>query len=246
MNQCDSQRFLLSEFRRVVGVFGRLFRRRLPPRSLIDYATHVPILVGVGCSLRIAKVLEFGAGFYSTLTFLNRSAFPDITSVCSIESDLDWISRVYAAAKNDPRLRIRHVPEPIESVLAELDPAEYDLVLVDSSTEAPRRAALIRQLARRPTGTCLVVVHDFEIDLYKQAAKGFLKFVDYSAFNPCTGILWHAKRDGEKRLKDIRGIISHHAKTLAPDDIESWATVFHKELSFSHDGSGRLSKASGG
>ena len=245
MNQCGSQRLHLSEFRKALGVIRRLFRRRLPPRSASDYATHVPILVGVGCSLRIAKVLEFGAGFYSTLTFLNRSAFPDITSVYSIESDSEWISRVYAAAKDDPRLRIRRVPEPIESILAELDLAEYDLVLVDSSTEAPRRAALIRQLARRPS-PCLVVIHDFEIDLYKQAAKGFLKFVDYSAFNPCTGILWHAKRDGEKRLKDIRRIISRHAKALAPDDIESWTTVFRKELLFSHDGCGRLSKASGG
>src|ERR1700751_4542769 len=137
MNQGYSQRLLLSEFRRALGVIRRLSRRRLPPRSVSDYATHVPILVGVGCTLRIVKVLEFGAGFYSTLTFLNRSAFPDVTSVYSIESDSEWTSRVYEAAKNDPRLRIRRVPEPIESILAELDLAEYDLVLVDSSTEAP-------------------------------------------------------------------------------------------------------------
>lgn len=247
MNQRDFQGLLLAEFRRAFGVIRRLIRQRLPVRSASDYATHVPILVGIGCSSRIAKVLEFGAGFYSTLTFLNRSVFPDITSVYSIESDSDWISRVYVAAKDDPRLKIRRVPEPIESILAELDLAEYDLVLVDSSTEAARRAALIRQLAHRSTGTCLVVIHDFEINLYKQAAKGFLNRVDYPAFNPCTGVLWHAKPGGEKKtLKDIRRIISRHAKALAPDDIESWATVFRKELLFSHDGSGRLTKASGG
>ena len=72
---------------------------------------------------------------------------------------------------------MRHVPEPIESILSELDLAEYDLVLVDSSTEAARRAALIRELADRSTGTGLVVIHDFEIDLYKRAAKGFLNRV---------------------------------------------------------------------
>ena len=57
------------------------------------------------------------------------------------------------------------VPEPIESILPELDMTEYDLVLVDSSTEADRRAALIRKLADRDTGTCLVVIHDFEIQV---------------------------------------------------------------------------------
>lgn len=222
---------LLSASRRAFGAIRRLTRRRLPPRSASDYATHVPILVGVGRSLRIAKVLEFGAGFYSTLTFLNRSAFPDITSVFSIESDSDWISKVNAAAKSDPRLKIQFVPEPIESILAELDLAQFDLVLVDSSTEGARRAALIRELSHRPTGKCLVVIHDFEFSLYKQAAKGFVNCVDYSAFNPCTGILWDARRDGEKRtLMEIRKIISRHAKALAPDDVESWATVFRKEL----------------
>lgn len=241
MNDRDSRRLLLSEVRRAFGAIRKVTRRRLPPRSALDYATHVPILVGIGCSLKIAKILEFGAGFYSTLTFLNRSVFPDVTSVSTIESNSDWISKVYVAAKDDPRLRMRHVPEPIESILSELDLAEYDLVLVDSSTEAARRAALIRELADRSTGTGLVVIHDFEIDLYKRAAKGFLNRVGYSALNPCTGVLWHAERDGEKRtLKGIRRIISRQAKALAPDDIESWAAVFRKEMLFSSDGARRL------
>lgn len=247
MNHRDSPSLLVPQFRRALEVIRKVTRRRLPPRSAIDYATHVPVLVGIGCSLRIAKILEFGAGFYSTLTFLNRTAFPDVTSVCTIESNSAWISKVYAAAKDDPRLRIRHVPEPIESILPEVDLGDYDLVLVDSSTEAERRAALIRELADRSTGTNLIVIHDFEIDLYQRAAKGFSNEVAYSAFNPCTGVLWRAKRDGEqKKLKRIKRIISRHAKALAPDDIESWAAAFRKELLFSTDGGRRLTKASGG
>ena len=163
-------------------------------------------------------------------------AFPDVTSVCTIESDSDWISKVYAAAKEDPRLSIRHVPEPIESILPELELADYDLVLVDSSTMAERRAALIRQLANRPAGG-LVAIHDFEIDLYRRAAKGFANRVDYSSLNPCTGVLWHAKRDGEKKtLKNIRDIINRHAKVLTPYDVDSWAMVFHKGLISPYDG----------
>jgi hypothetical protein len=229
MNQRDSQRLLLSGFRRAFRVVRNLTRRRLPPRNPTDYATHVPILVGVGCSLRIAKILEFGAGLYSTLTFLNRTAFRDVTSVSTIESDLDWISKIRVAAKDDPRLSITYAPEPIESILPELDLACYDLVLVDSSTVAERRAELIRQLSRQSAGAGLIVVHDFEIDLYRRAAKGFAHRLDYSSFNPCTGVLWHAKRDGQKRtLRNIRRVISRHAEVLAPDDVDSWAAVFRK------------------
>jgi predicted O-methyltransferase YrrM len=227
------QRSLLSEFRRAVGVIRRVTARRLPQRHSVDYATHVPILVGVGCSSGIARILEFGAGFYSTLTFLNRAAFPDVTSVSTIESDPDWISKVRAAAKDDPRLTIRYAPEPVESLLPELDLGQYDLILVDSSTDAAKRAALVRELAARSDGTGLVVVHDFEIDLYRWAAKGFANRIEYSEFNPGTGILWHAKRDGVKKtLKSIKRIISRHAKLLPPDDVESWAAAFRKELLF--------------
>jgi hypothetical protein len=229
MNQFDPQGLLLTEFRRAFGVIRRVALRRLPRRNTADYATHVPILIGIGGSLRIAKILEFGAGFYSTLTFLNRTAFPDVTSVCTIESDPNWISKVCAAAKDDPRLSIRHVPEPVESTLAEIDLADYDLVLIDSSTVAERRAALIRQLAGRSTGKSLVVIHDFEIDLYRRAAKGFVNRVDYSAFNPGTGVLWNAKCVGEKKmLRNISGIINRYAKVLPPNDVESWAAVFRK------------------
>jgi hypothetical protein len=247
MNQRDSQGLLLCEIRRAFRVIRKVTRRRLPPRNAFDYATHIPVLVGLGCSLGIAKILEFGAGFYSTLTFLDRTAFPDVTSVSTIESDSDWISKVSAAANDDPRLTMRHVPEPIESILPELDMTEYDLVLVDSSTEADRRAALIRKLADRHIGTCLVVIHDFEIDLYKQAAKGFSNRVDYSAFNPCTGVLWHAKRDGDKKtLKGIRRTIGRHAQALEPDDIESWVMVFRKELLFCPHSGRRITTDSGG
>jgi hypothetical protein len=246
MNQRDSQGLLLCEFRRAFRVIRKVTRRRLPPRDAFDYATHIPVLVGLGCSLGIAKILEFGAGFYSTLTFLDRTAFPDVTSVSTIESDSDWISKVSAAANDDPRLTMRHVPEPIESIVPELDMTEYDLVLVDSSTEADRRAALIRKLADRHNGTCLVVIHDFEIDLYKQAAKGFSNRVDYSAFNPCTGVLWHAKRDGAKKtLKGIRRTIARHAQALEPADIESWVMVFRKELLFCPHSGRRITTDSG-
>jgi hypothetical protein len=180
------------------------------------------------------------------VTFLNRSVFPSVTSVCSIESDPDWISKVYAATKDDSRLIIRHVPEPIEGILAALNLSEYDLVLVDSSTEAIRRAAVIREIAIRDTGSGLVVIHDFEIDLYRKAAKGFANRIEFAAFNPCTGIVWRGDGDRRKVLGKIKEIVNRNAANLSPEDVGSWVAVFHKELRGHGLGNGQLTESSGG
>src|ERR1044071_885749 len=48
------------------------------PRAHNDYATHIPILIGLARLREIRRVLEFGCGRYSTLTFLKASAFPHL------------------------------------------------------------------------------------------------------------------------------------------------------------------------
>src|SRR5439155_25567212 len=52
---------------------------RRPSRSRMDYATHLPILVGLSQSLKVKRVLELGSGMYSTLTFLDSNLFPELT-----------------------------------------------------------------------------------------------------------------------------------------------------------------------
>lgn len=208
----------------------RLFSLGPPPRHQNDYSTHVPILVGLASTFRIAKILEFGAGSYSTLTFLNRSAFPDVVLVESIESDPQWMAKISDAAKGDSRLQMRLMPEPIEDVLQEIPLDSWDLILVDSSTEATRRASLIEALARGRSVTALVVVHDFEIALYRKAAKGFRHRIGYSAYNPCTGVVWQGDSRPKRSLKDLSRIIHRYSKKLQPDDVQSWCAIFHKEI----------------
>ena len=193
-----------------------------------DYATHVPILVGIASAIRVERILEFGSGMYSTLTFLNRQVFPDVLHVDSVESDPEWMSKVSAAAKGDPRLRIRLVEEPIQRVLREIHLNSYDFILVDSSTDAGRRASLIRELAARQDFSALVAVHDFEIGLYRAAAKGFRHVVQYTAYNPCTGILWQTTPDPGPALKQLSKIVSRYSKRLQPDDVQAWAAAFRQ------------------
>src|SRR6185295_2581550 len=73
----------------------------LAPRARNDYATHIPILIGLARLREIRSVLEFGCGNYSTLTFLNRFAFPQLERLHSIENDDSWASTMQEAAKDD-------------------------------------------------------------------------------------------------------------------------------------------------
>lgn len=209
----------------------RLLGLGLPPRHQNDYATHLPILVGIGSVLQVKRILEFGSGFYSTLTFLNRLAFPDVVLVESIESDAEWMSRISVAAKGDPRLQIRYIPEPIERVLSELPLDTYDLVLVDSSTEANRRASLIQELAERNDLRGMVAIHDFEVSQYRGAAKNFRNLVDYTAYNPCTGILWQTEDEPTRALRQMSKVIDRFSKRFQPDDLQAWSEIFHKHRS---------------
>lgn len=214
---------------------GRLLGIGLSSRHQNDYATHVPVLVGVASATRIQRILEFGSGMYSTLTFLNRLAFPDVLHVDSVESDPEWMFKISAAAKGDSRLRMRLVQEPIERVLSDIQLDNYDLVLVDSSTEATRRASLIHELAGRHDFRALVAVHDFEIGLYQAAAKGFRNIVEYNAYNPCTGILWQTGPWSVTALKQLSKVIYRHSKRLQPDDVQAWAAAFREGGRFRAD-----------
>jgi hypothetical protein len=65
-----------------------------PPRAPNEFATHIPILIGIARILPIRHVLELGCGTYSTLTFLNRTALPDLIGLDSLETDLAWAERL--------------------------------------------------------------------------------------------------------------------------------------------------------
>ena len=78
------------------------------PRALNDYATHIPILIGLSRLRQIRHVLEFGCGHYSTLTFLNRSAFPHLEQLHSVENDDAWAATIQEAA-SDSRWKLQLV-----------------------------------------------------------------------------------------------------------------------------------------
>jgi hypothetical protein len=184
------------------------------------------VLLGLARVFDLRSVLEFGCGYFSTLAFLDRSAFPALSTLSSFESDASWLARVEALAGPDPRLDARLVAEPMETVLQELSPGASDLIFVDHSVDAAARAATIRALAGWCADSALVVMHDFEVEIYQRSASAFPERFEFTALNPSTGLAWKRRSVDRQRLEFLNHTIRRHSQHLSPDDCAGWVGVF--------------------
>src|SRR5215213_4818969 len=126
---------------------GKVFSSPLPPRAENDYATHVPILIGLAGIRRVERVLELGCGNYSTKTFLNRSAFPHLKTLQSFENDDAWANTIRTDVAHDSRCSITSVTGAMADAVSTLDLESFDLIFIDDSTTSEQRAATIRSLS---------------------------------------------------------------------------------------------------
>src|SRR5574338_5524 len=198
-----------------MGLWSRYFSA---PRALNDYATHIPILVGLARMREIRSVLEFGCGRYSTLTFLNASAFPQLERLQSIENDDAWAQTIQEAANHDGRWTLRVVSGEIFESIADLDLESFDLILVDDSKTSTERAATIRSIAAKQPQRPWIVIHDFEVDEYRRAASSFRHQHRFRGYNPETGVV--ANRIFA--LNTVDRVIKSNAHLVAPDAVEQW------------------------
>ena len=194
-------------------------------RSTNDYATHLPVLIGLGRRRRIKSVLELGCGHYSTRTFLNTKTFPDLKVLDSFETDDNWATALKDVT-TDARANIHVVPAPIARVIENIDLHAYDLIFVDDSTSEQDRVTTIRALSQHRPPASLVVIHDFEVESYIEAARAFRHRYAFKAFNPETGVLWQNGADMRDVLKEIDSVIKRHARYLQPDDVDAWLQAF--------------------
>ena len=188
------------------------------PRALNDYATHVPILIGLARMREIKNVLEFGCGYYSTLTFLNRTAFPQLERLHTVENDASWSETINEVAKVDERWTLRLVKGEIAGCVPKLDLERFDLILIDDSKTSTQRAATIRAVARQQPQHPWIAIHDFEVDEYKQAAAGFRRRHTFKAYNPETGLLSNSLIN----TRHLARLLKENSKALQPDDVNAW------------------------
>ena len=190
------------------------------PRAGNVYSTHIPILIGLSRMREIKRVLEFGCGYYSTLTFLNRAAFPHLERLQSVENDGAWAHTLRDSVKGDQRWMLNLVDGEIADSVTSLDLEAFDLIMIDDSQTSAQRSLTIRAITAMQPQRPWIVIHDFEIEEYRRAAAGFKHRHVFKAFNPETGVLSNHVTHWKSLDRTIRS-----NKMLDPDRTVHWIRV---------------------
>lgn len=191
------------------------------------YSTHIPVIIGVSNLIETKSVLELGSGIYSTGTFLNEQVFPDVEKLVSYEDDEIWAKEIMDTFSKDRRLQLNFVKYPIYKILENVDIEPFDLILVDDSRTVSERTRTITELCSKKQSDSILLIHDFEIEEYRKAAKSFKHYFTFSLFTPCTGVLWN-KNLKNKDLFRIFKLIEKNKNDLKTTDIEGWLRVFNE------------------
>lgn len=147
------------------------------------YATHLPVLHALGKILDIRIVLEYGVGVYSTPTFLDKSYYPTLDVLDTIEKYQVWADRMSERLQD---YRWSFVDKP-------LDLWVYDLIFIDSGQSIDERLIDIQFVAKNLPANAhtVVIIHDIENSPYIRASSAFWGRFIYSRLTPHTGVFWN-------------------------------------------------------
>jgi len=198
------------------------------PRARNDYATHVPVLIGLARIREIRNVLELGCGYYSTLTFLNRSAFPHLERLESVENDASWAETVAEVARSNQRSTLAFTDGEIADAIADIDLETFDLILVDDSKSAAQRSETIRAICARGPRRPWIAIHDYEVSDYRRAAWNFRQKYSFKTYNPWTGLVWNGLTPS-RTMRSLDRVLKEKSKTLEPDDVKGWIDALSYE-----------------
>jgi len=169
------------------------------------YGTHVPVLRALGRFMGegAKRVVEYGAGNFSTMTFLDTDHFPNVVSVLSYESDSHWAMDLQSRIHDD---RLSIYLTPIDRMIDNLHDDDADIVLIDCDEKPPAdergrpnpdrfdaRIALIR--AYQDNQRAVVVVHDSNfasIGPVVESSTYRHRFTFKPRFGPSTTVLSNA------------------------------------------------------
>jgi len=131
---------LNSGVRDLIMSFGKSFAKSMycrmlgfAARSEQPYATHLPVLIGVASVHRPQRVVEFGSGDFSTLTFLDKAVFPSLLRVESYENNPAWMHQMQAKLADNPRVAYRFFEGRMRDAVSSADLPAADLIFVDDS-----------------------------------------------------------------------------------------------------------------
>lgn len=148
----------------------------MPSIESDPYASHLPVLEALSGLIPMGRVLELGAGRYSTPFFLDHTK-----GLISLETDPKW------ATERDEHHRVRLVENCADSLPADL--SVFDLVFIDNGGTDVEREQSIKAVLSQPHPP--VVIHDAEVELYADAIKA--SGAHYEIFTwatPHTALVW--------------------------------------------------------
>jgi len=119
--------------------------------GLGDWHTHLPLLLEVLFREKPKRILELGAGAYSTLLLSTYTRNNPGTHCLSLENDPDWFPGLQWMSHPTHEIRL------VDKIRLEELAGEWDFVLIDFDPEMERIPALE---FFRTQGARLVMVHD--------------------------------------------------------------------------------------
>ena len=194
----------------------------IPPHGQDPFATHLPILAAIGRLFKIERVLELGCGQYSTLTFLQPKVFPYLKVLHSYESDSLWVEKIASMVKDDPRVKVVCIENSLESFVNTIQFERYDLVFIDNSMIYEERAKTIKAVVEKYSPNNLLVVHDFEAEIYQQAMCAVPNQFVFEALIPNTGMGWKDLSFDTIKLKEVNTLIKENSMKIHVDDLDGW------------------------
>ena len=158
------------------------------------------------------------------LPFSIAEVFPHLERLQSVENDASWAQTLHDVAKHDDRWGLNLVNGDIADSVPDLDLEAFDLILIDDSKTSAQRASTIRAIANKQPQRPLIVIHDYEVEEYRLAARGFKQRHAFKAYNPQTGLVCNKAGD----IKTLDRKLKENSKHLQPDDLNGWLTAFLK------------------
>jgi len=195
-------------------------------RSEHPYATHLPVLVGVASAFQPQMVLEFGSGDFSTLTFLDKVAFPSVLRVDSYENNLEWLQHLQTKLADNPRVACHYFDGRMKDVVSGDIVEAADLIFIDDSPTGWERAHTVKKVARICSERQLTIVHDYDLPGIRVACRKFEHRFSFTSFTPQCCAVWNGDPQRKTLLEGVALRLQENAAHLDVVDARGWAKVF--------------------
>jgi hypothetical protein len=189
------------------------------------YGSHLPVLIAVARLLRPRRLLELGAGLFSTAAFADKALFPTLEGIVSLEDDPKWLRRIEKQLHANHRVGLKAV-RAIPDWVATADLAAHDLIFIDNGRQIAERVSTIRAVLCRARSDAVIVVHDFQYAPYKDAVTDPWTAFSFDACAPSTGIIFQDAMLLDD-LKAAEDMIKVHLPRIQPSMAQVWAEVFN-------------------